>query len=89
MSEFYWGLKDLGVSLTEEDAQSVLSAFDKDRSGAVSFDEFLRTLRGDLTHFRLSLIKKAYQNLDVRQDGNVKLEDIARLYDISRHPEVI
>jgi Ca2+-binding EF-hand superfamily protein len=89
MSEFYWGLKDLGISITEEDAQSVLTSFDTDGSGAVDFDEFLRVLRGDLNSFRINLIKKAYQKLDVNGDGTVKLDDIAQLYDVSKHAEVI
>ena len=89
MGEFYWGLKDFGISLTEEDAQRVLSAFDSDKNGSVSFDQFLRALRGDLSDFRVGLIKKAYQKLDVNGDGTVKLDDIAKLYDVSQHPDIL
>jgi len=35
------------------------------------------------------LIKKAYQKLDVNGDGRVTLDDIAKLYDVSKHPDVI
>lgn len=41
-----------------------------------------------MNEFRVSLIKKAYQKLDVNQDGSVTLEDIAKLYDVSKHPDV-
>jgi Ca2+-binding EF-hand superfamily protein len=37
----------------------------------------------------LGLIRKAYQKLDVNSDGLVKLDDIAKLYDVSKHPDVI
>jgi len=42
-----------------------------------------------LNAFRLGLIKKAYEKLDVNRDGLVKLDDIAKLYDVSKHPDVI
>lgn len=89
IGEFYWGLRDFGISLTEEEAQRVLSHFDIDRNGTISFDEFLRTIRGDLSDYRIGWIKKAYQKLDVNGDGTVKLDDIAKLYDVSKHPDVL
>lgn len=55
----------------------------------MSFDEFLRTLRGEINASRLAWIKKAYQKLDVNGDGTVRLDDIAKLYDVSRHPDVV
>ncbi len=38
---------------------------------------------------RIALIRKAYQKLDENSDGTVKLDDIAKLYDVSKHPDVI
>jgi hypothetical protein len=35
------------------------------------------------------LIRKAYEKLDVNKDGLVKLDDIAKLYDVSRSPDVV
>lgn len=65
MEELYYGLRALGLTLTEEEAFEVLKVFDKDKNGNISFDEFLRALKGDLNNFRIELIKKAYQRLDV------------------------
>jgi Ca2+-binding EF-hand superfamily protein len=88
LEEFYWGIKELGIGLSEAEASSVLAAFDRDGSGTVNFDEFLRALRGELSDSRLLWIKRAYDKLDVNCDGTVKLDDIARLYDVSRNPDV-
>ncbi len=44
-NELMWGLKDFGVSLDEEQARTILSSFDRDRSGTVNYDEFLRAIR--------------------------------------------
>ena len=89
MQELMWGLKDFDVHLDEEQAKSILNTFDRDGSGTVSFDELLRALRGDLSDARIHCIKQAYDKLDVNKDGLVKLDDIAKIYDVSKHPDVI
>ena len=38
---------------------------------------------------RKRYIKIAYDKLDVNKDGLVKLDDIAKIYDASRHPDVL
>lgn len=38
---------------------------------------------------RKACVMKAYGKLDVNGDQQVKLDDIARLYDASQHPEVM
>ena len=38
---------------------------------------------------RIEWVKKAYQKLDVNKDGLVKLDDIAKIYDVSKHPEIM
>jgi len=63
--------------------------FDKDGSKKVNFNEFLSAIRGVLNEERLSYIRQAYDKLDVNKDGQVKLDDIAKLYDVSQHPDVI
>ena len=69
VNELLWGLKDFGIHLDEAQAKCVLAKFDRDGSGSVSFDEFIRTLRGDLSEARLVCIKAAYDKLDVNKDG--------------------
>lgn len=65
-----------------------MNHFDSDKNGSVDFNEFLRSLKGDLNERRLECVRKAYAILDVNGDGTVKLDDIARIYDASKHPEV-
>lgn len=38
---------------------------------------------------RKKWVRAAYDKLDVVKDGQVKLNDIAQLYDASQHPDVI
>lgn len=87
-NELQWGLKDFDIHLDEDQAKALVAEFDRDNSGTVKFDELLRALRGDLNQSRLDLIRKAYNKLDANKDGEVTLDDIARLYDVSYHPDV-
>ena len=89
VDDFRWGLMDYGISISKEEAVLVLKHFDRDNNGSVDFNEFLRSIRGELNAARKKIIRSAYDKLDVNKDGTVRLDDIAKLYDASRHPEVI
>jgi Ca2+-binding EF-hand superfamily protein len=89
VDDFRWGLKDYGITITKEEATQVLEHFDRDRNGTVDFNEFLRAMKGDLNATRRRYIRMAYDKLDVNKDGLVKLDDIAKIYDASKHPDVL
>lgn len=88
VDDFRWGLMDYGISLSKEEAVQVLKHFDRDGNGQVDFKEFVRIIRGDLKASRKIIIRQAYERLDVTRDGSVKLDDIAKLFDASQHPDV-
>ncbi len=47
-------------------------------------------MKGDVNEFRQGLITRAYnEKLDVNKDGQVTLEDVAKIYDASVHPDVV
>lgn len=43
-------MKDFGIALDDDQAQTILAYFDRDRSGTVNYDEFLRALRVSKLH---------------------------------------
>lgn len=88
-NELMWGLKDFDIHLSEDQCAVLMKHFDRDGSGTISFDEMLRALRGDLNESRLGWIRMAYDKLDINKDGKVTLDDIAKIYDVSQHPDVI
>lgn len=59
------------------------------RDGTISYDEFLRIIRGDLNKNRLTLVKKAFDKLDRNRNGVVELDDIRDVYNASKHPDVL
>lgn len=89
-NEFKYGLKDYGLrELTDIDFEMIWKFFDRDESGFVSFDEFLRGLRGQMSQRRVNLIGEAYDKLDRTGDGRVTVEDLSGVYDTSMHPDVL
>lgn len=89
LDDFRWGLIDFGITISKEEAKQILKHIDRDQNGTIDFDEFMRFLRGDLNEFRTNLIDQAYDKLDVNKDGQVKLDDIAQIYDATQHPDFI
>ena len=69
VDDFRWGLMDFGLSLSKSEAQQVLEHFDRDGNGQVDFNEFLKTLRGQLNETRKKIIRQAYDKLDVNKEG--------------------
>ena len=45
VDDFRWGFIDYGFNLTQEEAQQLLTYFDRDGNGTVSYDEFLRAMK--------------------------------------------
>jgi calcyphosin len=87
--EFKDSLLEYGISLTKDQADEILRKFDKNKDGLVNFNEFLWFLRGDINPFWQGLILQAYKKLDANRDGRVRLDDIAKIYDASKHPDVL
>jgi Ca2+-binding EF-hand superfamily protein len=50
--------------------------FDRDRSGKIDYEEFLRGVRGEMNEFRKNLTKKAFAIMDKDRSGTLELADI-------------
>jgi len=77
-----------GINITPYEFEELFTLFDLDKSGTVSYDEFIRGVRGGMNDFRTALVKQAFEVLDDTRDGLVTLEDVARKYDVSNNPLV-
>lgn len=62
--------------------------FDGDRSGSIDYNEFLRTIRGEMTEPRRNLVMRAFKMLDKTGDGIIAIEDIKGVYNARNHPDV-
>ena len=75
-SEFEWGLRENGHQLSALDYDRLFKYFDRNLDGKVSYDEFLRALRGDLNDARKRMVGMAFQKLDKTGDGVVTIDDL-------------
>ena len=61
-----------------QEVEAVFQFYDRDGNGELSFNEFLRGVRGDMNPRRKALVQQAFQKLDFNGNGHVELDDIAQ-----------
>jgi len=81
-------MRGFGVHLSKAEVDELFKLFDVDHSGTVSYDEFLKGIRGAMNPQRVEFVKLAWAQLDTKGKGVLSLEDIAILYDVSGNPLV-
>lgn len=67
---------------------NLFKSIDTNRSGQVSFDEFIRVVVGDMNEFRQQLVKRAFNKLDRSRDGIIDMGEFANHYNGASHPDV-
>jgi|TARA_B110000977_G_scaffold132451_3_gene168719 Ca2+-binding EF-hand superfamily protein len=87
--EFLIGLKEMGITIDKSEAHIVVDLFDRNKDGNVNFHEFLSTVRGKLNPRRMALVQQAWLRLDKHNDGEVTLEELLDIYDVSQRKEVV
>jgi len=87
--EFLIGLKEMGVHIDKADVRIVVDLFDRNKDGKINFTEFLNTVRGKLNAKRLELVREAWTRLDKHGDGEVTMDELLEIYDVSQRKEVV
>ena len=86
-TEFKYAMRDYGIKISDDEVSAVVKYFDTNKDGKISFDEFLRAVRGDLNSRRREMVHMAYNVLDKTGDGLVTIDDIMEAYDPTYHPD--
>jgi calcyphosin len=86
--EFYKGMKDYRIQVSETDAQRLFTIFDINKDGVIVYDEFLRRAIGPMSQFRQMIVKKAFNKFDKDGNGVINVDDLKGVYDASCHPDV-
>jgi len=81
-------MRGFGVHLAKAETDELFKLFDFDKNGSISYDEFLKGIRGSMGVQRVEMVKLAWNQLDTRGKGVVTLEDLAKIYDVSGNPLV-
>ncbi len=82
-------MHDYGTGLSEGEVNTLFHGFDRDRSGSVDYDEFLRFIRGPMNAKRQHLVDQAWRIMDKDGNGQLDINDIKGTYNASQHPDVI
>ena len=74
------------LSLTQDEILKIFKIFDKDNTGQINYDEFIRTLIGQISPRRDYLIKSIF-NLVSNGRNELSINDLKKNYNSSRDPE--
>ena len=67
----------------------VFEHFDQENTGEIDYDEFIRTIRGDMDENRQKLVQQAFDILDSNKSGEISFEDLKNKYNTKNHPDVL
>jgi len=87
--EFEQALAAFGLFPKKVELQALMKFYDIDNDGNVSYEEFLRGLRDELTPRRKNMVMKAFVMMDKDGSGAIALNDIAGIYDVSMNPDFL
>jgi len=87
--ELVSGLAAVGLEMSAGEVDVIMEYFDTDRDGSVSVTEFLRAIRGFTNKWRKQLIDMAFGELDPSGDGVITFNEAKRLFNASKHPDVV
>lgn len=86
--EFKKAMHDFRIGLNPNQVGLAFDIFDRDGSGEISYDEFLRSIRGEMNAGRAAICKKAYAIMDSDKSGQLDINDIRQTYNAKQHPDV-
>lgn len=87
--QFWKALNDFRIKFDDKEGKQLFEKFDINRNGAVDFDEFLRTITGDMNETRKELVRIAFKKFDADGSGKVDVTDLKSYYNARQHPDVL
>ena len=81
-------MSDFRIGMSDQQCVKVFHLFDRDGSGEISYDEFLRMIRGEMNQVRANIAKRCFTIMDKDGSGNLDINDIRQTYNAKNHPDV-
>ena len=69
--------------------QALMKFYDVDGDGNVSYEEFLRGLRDEMSPRRVKMVEKIFARLDRDGSGKIDINDVINIFDVSMNAEFI
>ena len=87
--EFSKGIKNAGLKVPPEAIEELFQSFDYDNSGAISYDEFMVRILGEMNERRIAVVKAAFNKIDLDKSGVVELNEVKRWFNTKNNPQVL
>jgi len=88
-NEFFKALTDYKLGFSKAECTSIFDYFDVDSSGSITYDEFIRAIRGPMNMARKKMVAQAYKKLDKDGNGWIDINDVRGVYKANKHPDVL
>lgn len=75
--EFEKCINDFGAQIDQQDIRNLFKSIDTDKTGEISFDEFLRVVVGEMNAFRKNLVQRAFNMLDQDKNGAIEMVEFS------------
>ena len=75
--------------LDDPQLKIIFNNFDLENTGEIDYDEFIRTIRGEMNEFRQNLVQKVFDKLDNKKTGELSFKELNNKYNARNHPDVI
>ena len=69
---------DFGI--TDEEIEELFLSFDKEETGKINYDDFIRILRGELNEKRKELVQNVFKHLDIDNKGFLTINELLNIY---------
>jgi len=87
--ELQVGLERYGLFMDNSQVEELIGALDKDKSGSIRLDEFLKAIKGTINARRQGMIDMAYKVLDKNGNGSIQMDDIMATYSTDHDADVL
>lgn len=87
--EFENALNTYGLFPKKQDLQALMKYYDIDGDGNITYEEFLRGMRDELTERKKAMVEKAFKILDKDGSGKITVQDVINIYNVQQHPDFI
>jgi len=87
--EFNKAMTDYMLGFSAAENSALFDYFDVDSSGAISYDEFIRAVRGPMNMTRKKVVAQAFKKLDKDGNGWIDINDVRGVYNGRKHPDVL
>ena len=77
------------LSLSQPEIAMLIANFAQPNTQSLNTDSLLQALIGQLSPFRINLVKQVFASIDVNGTGYISSNDIKSLFNAARHPEVV